>query len=121
MSVTQTELRRKQIEQAEELLFSGVQKAGFAKDLFFGRFRAESIFPYPSLPADLEAATRRAVDEVREFYPRSHRRGPHRPRIAHSRRGSPRARAKSACWVCAYRLATAGGVSRSSNIAASWK
>ncbi len=39
MSVAETELRRKQIEQAEELLFSGPQKAGFAKDLqFFGRF-----------------------------------------------------------------------------------
>jgi acyl-CoA dehydrogenase family member 9 len=62
MSVTETELRRKQIEQAEELLFSGPQKAGFAKDLFFGRFRAESVLPYPALTPDLEAATREAVD-----------------------------------------------------------
>jgi alkylation response protein AidB-like acyl-CoA dehydrogenase len=67
MSVTQTELRRKQLEQAEELLFSGPQKAGFAKDLFFGRFRSESIFPYPAMPPDVEAATRQAVDEVRQF------------------------------------------------------
>jgi alkylation response protein AidB-like acyl-CoA dehydrogenase len=67
MSVTQTELRRKQIEQAEELLFSGPEKVGFAKDLFFGRFRSESIIPYPSLPPELEAATRRAVDEVRQY------------------------------------------------------
>ncbi|HUE17410.1 MAG TPA: acyl-CoA dehydrogenase family protein, partial [Planctomycetaceae bacterium] len=67
MSSTQTELRRKQIEQAEELLFSGPQKAGFAKDLFFGRFRTESIFPYPALPPELEAATRQAVDEVRQY------------------------------------------------------
>jgi len=67
MSVTETELRRKQIEQAEELLFSGPQKAGFAKDLFFGRFRAESVLPYPALTPDLEAATREAVDEVRQY------------------------------------------------------
>jgi acyl-CoA dehydrogenase family member 9 len=67
MSTAQTELRRKQIEQAEELLFSGPEKAGFAKDLFFGRFRSESIFPYPSLPPELETATRRAVDEVRQY------------------------------------------------------
>src|SRR5580693_2463557 len=67
MSVAETELRRKQIEQAEELLFSGPQKAGFAKDLFFGRFRSESIFPYPSLPPALEAATQAAVEEVRRF------------------------------------------------------
>lgn len=67
MSSTQTELRRKQIEQAEELLFSGPQRAGFAKDLFFGRFRSESIFPYPVLPPEVEAATRQAVDEVRRY------------------------------------------------------
>ncbi len=67
MSVTEAELRRKQIEQAEELLFSGPQKAGFAKDLFFGRFRTESIIPYPALPPEVAAATQRAVDEVREF------------------------------------------------------
>jgi len=67
MSVAETELRRKQIQQAEELLFSGPQKAGFAKDLFFGRFRSESIFPYPSLPPELESATREAVNEVRAY------------------------------------------------------
>jgi acyl-CoA dehydrogenase family protein 9 len=67
MSTAQAELRRKQIEQAEELLFSGPQKVGFAKDLFFGHFRADSIFPYPSLPPELEAATRKAVDEVRQY------------------------------------------------------
>lgn len=67
MSTAQAELRRKQIEQAEELLFSGPQKVGFAKDLFFGHFRTDSIFPYPSLPPELEAATRKAVDEVRQY------------------------------------------------------
>ena len=67
MSTAQAELRRKQIEQAEELLFSGPQKIGFAKDLFFGRFSADSIFPYPSLPPELEAVTRKAVDEVRQY------------------------------------------------------
>jgi acyl-CoA dehydrogenase family member 9 len=67
MSVAQTELRRKQIEQAEELLFSGPQKAGFAKDLFFGQFRSESIFPYPALPPELETATQSAVSEVRQY------------------------------------------------------
>jgi acyl-CoA dehydrogenase family protein 9 len=67
MSVAQTELRRKQMEQAEELLFSGPQKAGFAKDLFFGQFRSESIFPYPSLPPELERQTQESVNEVRQF------------------------------------------------------
>jgi alkylation response protein AidB-like acyl-CoA dehydrogenase len=67
MSVAETELRRKQIEQAEELLFSGPQKVGFAKELFFGRFRSESIFPYPALPPELETRTREAVNEVRTY------------------------------------------------------
>jgi acyl-CoA dehydrogenase family member 9 len=67
MSVAETELRRKQIEQAEELLFSGHQKAGFAQDLFFGRFRSESIFPYPALPPELEATTQQTVNEVRQY------------------------------------------------------
>jgi acyl-CoA dehydrogenase family member 9 len=67
MSTAQTELRRKQIEQAEELLFSGQQKVGFAKDLFFGHFLTDSIFPYPSLPPALEEATQQAVDEVRQY------------------------------------------------------
>jgi len=67
MSTAQTELRRKQIEQAEELLFSGQQKVGFAKDLFFGHFLTDSIFPYPALPPEVEEATRQAVDEVRQY------------------------------------------------------
>jgi acyl-CoA dehydrogenase family member 9 len=67
MSVTEAELRRKQIEQAEEILFSGPQKAGFAKDMFFGRFRTESIFPYPSLSPETERVTREAVAEVSQY------------------------------------------------------
>lgn len=62
-----TELQQKQIQQAEELLFSGPQKAGFAKELFFGRFRAESVFPYPQLSAEDQAAGDNAVAEVKDF------------------------------------------------------
>ena len=61
------ELRQRQIEQAEELLFSGPQKAGFAKDLFFGKFRIESIMPYPVLPPTEQAKADQAVGAVREF------------------------------------------------------
>ena len=50
MNANLTELQKKQIEQAEELLFSGPEKEGFAKDLYFGRFRTESIMPFPELP-----------------------------------------------------------------------
>ncbi|MEX2288612.1 MAG: acyl-CoA dehydrogenase family protein [Planctomycetaceae bacterium] len=61
------QLRQRQIEQAEELLFSGPQKAGFAKDLFFGRFRTESIMPYPALSAAEQAKADQAVGAVRDF------------------------------------------------------
>jgi acyl-CoA dehydrogenase family member 9 len=70
MAAALSELERKQIEQAEELLFSGPEKAGFVKDLFFGRFRAEAILPYPQpSPAqrragdEMVAAVRRFADE----------------------------------------------------------
>jgi alkylation response protein AidB-like acyl-CoA dehydrogenase len=61
------ELQQKQLRQAEELLFSGPQEVGFAKELFFGRFRREAIFPYPS-PSDSERQVGdAAVAEVRRF------------------------------------------------------
>ena len=44
-----------QKKQAEELLFSGPEALGFAKSLFFGRFQAAHLFPYPTLPPDERA------------------------------------------------------------------
>lgn len=67
MTATLAELQRKQIEQAEELFFEGPQKEGFAKDLFFGKFRDDAIFPYPALRPDDEAECAAAVREVRRF------------------------------------------------------
>ena len=67
MSTTLTELQKKQIAQAEEILFSGPDKEGFAKDLFFGRFRASSVMPFPELSAEARAIGDRAVEEVKEF------------------------------------------------------
>ncbi|HUG91809.1 MAG TPA: acyl-CoA dehydrogenase family protein, partial [Planctomycetaceae bacterium] len=66
-SPSAAELRQQQIREAEELLFSGPQRAGFARDLFFGRFRAESILPFPVLPADERRRGDEAVAAVREF------------------------------------------------------
>ncbi len=62
-----TDLQKKQIQQAEELLFSGPPKDGFAKELFFGRFRASSILPYPELSAEGKRQADEAVASVREF------------------------------------------------------
>jgi alkylation response protein AidB-like acyl-CoA dehydrogenase len=61
------ELQQKQLRQAEELLFSGPQEVGFAKELFFGRFLQEAIFPYPRLSTGEQAAGDAAVAEAREF------------------------------------------------------
>ena len=67
MANTLTELEKKQMAEAEELLFSGPDKEGFCKELFFGRFRAESIFPYPELPASAQQRGDEAVAKVKDF------------------------------------------------------
>jgi alkylation response protein AidB-like acyl-CoA dehydrogenase len=67
MSTTLTELEKKQMAQAEELLFSGEEKEGFCKDLFFGHFRDASILPYPELSESGQAMGDEAVARVREF------------------------------------------------------
>ena len=59
--------REKQVREAEELLFAGPQKLGVAKGLFLGRFVADWVMPYPSLPPAEEKMVNRAVAEVREF------------------------------------------------------
>src|SRR5262249_11775621 len=56
-----------QKKQAEELLFSGPQKLGFVKALFFGHFNAPLVFPYPKLDAAEEETVLRLVEDVRRF------------------------------------------------------
>ncbi|HXG09363.1 MAG TPA: acyl-CoA dehydrogenase family protein [Gemmataceae bacterium] len=64
-------LTAKQIEeqrkQAEELLFVGPQKLGFAKALFFGHFQAPLVFPYPEIRPEEREEAERIVTEVRRF------------------------------------------------------
>ena len=67
MSSATEDLRRQQMEQAEELLFSGPQKTGFAKDLYRGRFRIEAILPYPTLSPEARLMGDEAVRAVSEF------------------------------------------------------
>lgn len=59
--------RQRQIRQAEELLFSGPQRSGFAKALFRGEFRGAGLFPYPQLSPALRAEVEAAVGQVRQF------------------------------------------------------
>ncbi len=57
MAETLDEQRQKQIQQAEELLFSGPEKkSGFVNELYFGHFDAASIIPYPEQRSNARAA-----------------------------------------------------------------
>ncbi len=62
-----TELQKKQMKQAEELLFEGATTHSFAKDLFMGRFRTQSIMPYPQQSAENQAKTEEVVERVSDF------------------------------------------------------
>ena len=59
--------REKQIKQAEELLFSGPQRLGVAKGLFWGRFVADWVMPYPGLSAEEKPKVEAALGELRRF------------------------------------------------------
>ncbi len=64
LSVAQLEEQKKQ---AEELLFSGPTKLGFAKSLFFGHFHAPLLFPYPEIAPQEKADLDRTLAELRRF------------------------------------------------------
>ena len=55
MALTAEQINQ-QRKEAEELLFSGPQKLGFAKALFFGHFNAPLLFPYPEIKPEERAA-----------------------------------------------------------------
>ena len=67
MSASLTDLQKKQIEQAEELLFDGAAKEGFAKDLYFGRFRTETIMPYPEPGEGAKSSGDSMVEKTKKF------------------------------------------------------
>ena len=64
--------RQQQVRDAEELLFTGPQKLGFAKGLFLGRFVHHWVMPYPCIPPDQEDDVNSAVAEVRRFMEERH-------------------------------------------------
>jgi alkylation response protein AidB-like acyl-CoA dehydrogenase len=65
MALTASELE-KQKKQVEEFL-AGPDTLGFAKSLFFGRFRHDLVLPYPVLPPDKQRDADDAVAKVRHF------------------------------------------------------
>src|ERR1700730_16160785 len=66
--MTETELQRqKEMQQAEELLFTGPQALGFAKGLFAGHFVSDWVMPYPRIRAGEQPVIDRTLAELRRF------------------------------------------------------
>ena len=63
LSAAQIAEQKKQVEE----LLAGTDKLGFAKNLFYGRFRGELLFPYPQLPPDQQQQADEAAAKVRRF------------------------------------------------------
>ena len=59
--------RQKEMQQAEELLFSGPQALGFAKGLFQGHFVSDWVMPYPRIAASEQPAIEKTLAELRQF------------------------------------------------------
>ncbi len=71
MAQSEAEIQRqKEMQQAEELLFSGRQELGFAKGLFLGNFVADWVMPYPRLDATRQTELDSALIEVRQMLDR---------------------------------------------------
>ena len=71
MAQTEVEIQRqKEMQQAEELLFSGRQELGFAKGLFLGNFVADWVMPYPRLDSGKQTELETALADVREMLDR---------------------------------------------------
>ncbi|MCI0637585.1 MAG: acyl-CoA dehydrogenase family protein [Gemmataceae bacterium] len=66
MALTPAQIEQ-QKKQAEELLFSGDEKLGFAKSLFFGHFQGHQLFPYPEIQLEERPVLEKALAELRRF------------------------------------------------------
>ena len=64
---TLDEQRQKEIQQAEELLFTGPQALGFAKGLFQGHFVSDWVMPYPRVAETERPQLEQTLTELRKF------------------------------------------------------
>src|SRR5438045_9743265 len=66
--MTEAELQRqKEMQQAEELLFTGPQALGFVKGLFQGHFVSDWVMPYPRIAASEQPTIDQTLSELRKF------------------------------------------------------
>src|ERR1044071_6993909 len=61
------EQRQKEIQQAEELLFTGPQALGFAKGIFQGHFVSDWVMPYPRIADAERGKLEQTLTELRKF------------------------------------------------------
>lgn len=66
MALTASQIQE-QKKQAEELLFSGPEKLGFAKSLFFGHFNAGLVLPFPEISPEERPLLDQTLVELRRF------------------------------------------------------
>jgi acyl-CoA dehydrogenase family member 9 len=59
--------RQKEMQQAEELLFTGPQALGFVKGLFAGHFVSDWVMPYPRVPVAQQTQLDQTLKELRAF------------------------------------------------------
>ncbi len=67
MSASLTDLQKKQLQQAEELLFEGEEKKGFCTELYFGRFNVDAMMPFPEQNENARAAGDSMVAKVKKL------------------------------------------------------
>src|SRR5205814_9426643 len=66
--MTEAELQRqREMQQAEELLFTGPQALGFVKGPFAGHFVSDWVMPYPRIPEAQQAQLDQTLKELRTF------------------------------------------------------
>ena len=67
-----SEKDRKQIEQAQEMMGPDPETMGFMKNLFWGNFRDDLIFPYPEVAADEVARCDQLLAELDAYLENEH-------------------------------------------------
>ncbi|MCH2141479.1 MAG: acyl-CoA dehydrogenase family protein [Phycisphaerales bacterium] len=63
---------RKQIKAAEEMLGPDPETMGFIKNLFWGNYRSDSVFPYPEVGAEETARCDQMLAELDEYLKNEH-------------------------------------------------
>ncbi len=62
-----TDLQQKQLSHVDEILEEGSDVRSVAKDLFFGRFCEQAVFPFPEQDEDSMASLNDFLEELRSF------------------------------------------------------